>query len=59
MDKWLIILVAILFPAWAGVILHLPNSLSGCSTFPRMGGGDPKGGKMKLDKLDFSPHGRG
>ena len=31
----------LLFPAWAGVILHALSNQIPRSSFPRMGGGDP------------------
>ena len=48
-----------LFPAYAGVILRLPQVRIRQDTFPRIRGGDPN--RMAADRLDddFSPHTRG
>ena len=51
--------MANVFPAWAGVILL--DALNGVAYdgVPRMGGGDPEAGQIKMIDTGCSPHGRG
>lgn len=48
-----------LFPAYAGVILHLSGERALLRAFPRIRGGDPRDRLCGIIDTIFSPHARG
>ena len=48
-----------MFPAWAGVILHIHDEMVVDSRVPRMGGGDPHREYARVIGIECSLHGRG
>ena len=51
--------MAILFPAYAGVILNINSEILQDTPFPRIRGGDPQSLKFAASQDRFSPHTRG